>query len=306
MAGSLLQKPAADGRLAVAVTAEWVSLYDVQTGREVGTVRFPSKTSTVHAFFGPTGDLFINCSPLGCFRWPVRRDPRKPGDVVIGPPKRLRIHPSHAVGTSRDGTVIAEAMYNGYATAPYAGGWILHADRPDPPRRMSSALGMRGVSVSPDGRWVAFGGDRSFVFDSRTGQPVRDWESPLGLDDCRFSPDGKWLATGVNGGRLYAVGTWKPGPQLGHGAIRGFSEDGSTALLCANEGYLRLVEVGTGHELARFEGPESYKQYAAMTADGTKLLEPEKDGLRVWDLRSSARSWPSSGWTGPRRRSRPR
>ena len=126
------------------------------------------------------------------------------------------------------------------------------------------------------------------------------------MDDCRFSPDGKWLATGVDGGRLYAVGTWKPGPQLGHGGIRGFSEDGSTALLSANEGYLRLVEVGTGHELARFEGPESYKQYAAMTADGTKLLEPEKDGIRVWDCGSSARSSPSSGWTGTRHRSRPR
>ena len=213
-----------DGRVAVAVTAEWVSLYDVQTGREVGSVRFPSKISVAHAFFGPAGHLFINCSPIGCFRWPVRRDPRKPGDVVIGPPDRLRIHPSHAVGTSRDGTVIAEAMYNGYATARYAGGWILHADRPDPPRNVAPGVGMNGVSVSPDGRWVAFSGDRSFVFDSRTAQPV--WEPRQNLGACRFSPDGKWLATGIDGGRVYAVGTWEPGPQLGHGAIRGFSEDG--------------------------------------------------------------------------------
>ena len=62
-------------------------------------------------------------------------------------------------------------------------------------------------------------------------------------------------------------------------------EDGKTAFLNTDEGYLRLVEVATGRELARFEGPDPYVGQSAMSPHGTKLVEPQKEGIRVWDLR---------------------
>ena len=205
--------------------------------------------------------------------------------IIIGPPERIRIHPGHTVSTSRDGTVVAQAMYNGYRTARYAGGWILREGRSERARNLAPGVSMVGVAVSPDGRWVAFSNADSGsvdLYDSRTGRSV--WELQRAVS-FGFSPDGKWLATKADEGRLYATGTWKPGPRLGPGVIRGFSPDGKTAILGTVESTARLVEVATGRELARFESPDPYGDSFVLTSDGAMLLEPKKEGIRVWDLR---------------------
>ncbi|HMF20136.1 MAG TPA: tetratricopeptide repeat protein, partial [Gemmataceae bacterium] len=139
-------------------------------------------------------------------------------------------------------------------------------------------------SVSPDGRWVVFGGPhiRLRVYDVATAQRV--WQSPLSEGDRgRFSPDGRWLVTNTDGGRVYAVGTWEPGPQLGPGNPWDVTPE--LAVLGQSNGIYRLVELATGRELARLEDPEQNTGQASFTPDGTKLVVAAKGGLRVWDLR---------------------
>ena len=122
---------------------------------------------------------------------------------IIGPPSRLPFNPGNrGVTTSRDGRVVAQAMWNGYGMAPYSGGWILHPNSPAP-RRVEAGTSLSCTTVSPDGRWVSF--DSGNVYEAATAKRV--WQIPTGPGFCRFSPDGRWLLAGTSPGRAYAVGT---------------------------------------------------------------------------------------------------
>src|SRR5262249_27256172 len=111
-----------------------------------------------------------------------------------------------------------------------------------------------------------------------------------------------WLATDVDGGRLYATGTWQPGPELGPGTPWDVTSD--LAALGQTNGIYRLVELATGHELARLEDPEQNTgwAWATLTPDGTKLVvAAAKNGLRVWELRRLRAALAKLGldWDGP-------
>jgi Tfp pilus assembly protein PilF len=162
---------------------------------------------------------------------------------------------------------------------------VLHPNATQPYR--VDATGSRNwASVSPDGRWVAFGAHfRVNVYEAATRRQV--WQGPAGNthDTCLFSPDGQWLATSNDGGRIYRVGTWERGPQLGPGTPWDFSPDNRLAVLGLPDGVYRLVELPTGREVARLEDPEQIAGGAVFTPDGTRLVVAAEDGLRVWDLR---------------------
>ena len=277
-----------DGRIAVGTSGRWLTAYDLETGRDLGSIEFPQAAIRINPYFDPTGRLLTN-THIGCFRWPIRSDPTVAGSVLIGPPERLRLNPGeNDLATSRDGIVVAQAMENVGIMAPYAGGWILNRKGSAPAIRVLPNESVGTTTVSPDGRWVAFGSSEFssthiLVYDVLTGK--QEWQSPRGEGSCRFTPGGDWLATQADNGRMYATGSWEPGPQLGYGAIQCFSSDGTLAVLATAEGQIRLVEVATGREIARLEDPELSTGRVAMTPDGTKLITPNKDGVRVWDLR---------------------
>jgi serine/threonine-protein kinase len=270
------------GRLAAVGLTDGLALFDLETGRELAFV--PMARGAGHACFDRDGNLFTNSSS-GLFRWPVQPDATRPGRITVGPPERLPFPPGEcAIATSHDGGVIAQAMYNGYGMEAYAGCWVL-AGNVARPRRVDTTGGV-WVSVSPDGRWVAFGHhlDRVNVCEAATGRRV--WQSPAGTKDyCRFSADGCWLLAGHDSSRAYTVGTWEPGPWLGPGGYYDVSPDSRLVVLTLAEGIHRLVELASGRELARLEDPEQFNGGAVFTPDGTRLVAAGKYGLRVWDLR---------------------
>ena len=159
--------------------------------------------------------------------------------------------------------------------------------------RQIEKANMDWCDVSPDGRWVAFGvhTQQVNVYDAATGRG--EWQSSAdGHDYCRFSSNGRWLLTDNDGGRAYAVGTWKPGPRLGPGRPWDVSPDGRLVVVSQPDGVNRLVELATGRELAKLEDPARIAGPAVFTSDGTRLVVAvyeqanyEADGLRVWDLR---------------------
>jgi serine/threonine protein kinase/tetratricopeptide (TPR) repeat protein len=271
------------GQLAAIGLPDGVAFFDLDTGSELAHI--PS--GNVCAQFDGAGNLLTNGFE-GFFRWPVRPDPANPRRLLVGPPERLPFHPGdRMIAASGDGRVIAQSMWGGYGMGPFAGGWILHPNTPGP-RRVSAGDATWACSVSPDGRWGAFGVTQVHhnyveVFDAATGERV--WRSPVeNLDFCRFSPDGRWLLTNVDNGRAYATGTWQPGPQLGGGEPWDATAD--LAVLAQTNGIHRLVELATGRELARLEDPEQQgERQAVFTPDGTRLIVGAKNGLRVWDLR---------------------
>jgi serine/threonine protein kinase/WD40 repeat protein/Tfp pilus assembly protein PilF len=273
------------GRLAAQALVEGVALFDLENGRELAQLPISPRWCSVS--FEGTGNLLTN-SFEGCFRWPVRPDSADPGRLLVGPPERLPLNPgSHEIAASHDGRVIGQCMWAGYGEHAFAGGWILHPNSPTP-RRVDAGISMDQCSVSPDGRWVAFGGPSDaagrpliHVYDAATAQRV--WQCPVQDGEiCRFSHDGRWLLTDTDGGRSYAVGTWEPGPHLGPGKPWDVTSD--LAVLGQTDGTYRLIELATGRELARLEDPKHHFAAAALTPDGTKLVVAAKNGLHVWDL----------------------
>ena len=275
-----------DGRLAMGVSSQKVVLYDIDGGREIGSIPFGDLgTWNFYVSFDPSGCLLTNTFG-GCFRWPIRPDPTAPGTVVIGPPERLGLVPfDNQSSMNRDGKVIAQVMMSGYVGGPQAGGWLLNTSSREPARNLHPGIQLGQTSVTPDGKWVMFGGSPGpvFVHDTETGKMV--WSRPGLHGQCQFSPDGKWLGTDMDNGRLFAVGTWQPGPQLGHGHLSCFSPDGTMAVLSTGEGPFRLVEVATGREIARFDDPDRGNDHAALSEDNATLVTRHAEGLRVWDLR---------------------
>jgi serine/threonine protein kinase/WD40 repeat protein/tetratricopeptide (TPR) repeat protein len=270
------------GRLAVQGFTDGLALFDLETGSERAFAKVPRGVGNV--CFDGAGRLLTNGFG-GLFRWPVRPDPNRPGRLIVGPPEKLPFRAGdRGIAASRDGQVIAQAMFNGYGMWPYGGGWILHP-KAAKPLRAEARVSMNWAGVSPDGNWVAFGRhvNRVNVYEAATGRRV--WQSPADRHDyCRFSPDGRWLVTENDGGRAYAVGTWKPGPRLGPGTPWDVSRDG-LVVLGLPDGVYRLVELATGRELARLEDPDQTAGAAVFTPDGTRLVVNARDGLRVWDLR---------------------
>jgi WD40 repeat protein len=280
------------GRLAVLGLTNGLALFDVETGRELEFV--PVARGVWNVCFDGIGNLFTN-GPAGLFRWPVSLDPARPGRMTLGPPERLPFPGGdRAVATSRDGRVVAQAIFK-------TGGWVLY---PGATRahRMTAEMWDQ-ISVSPDGRWVAAGGhpSRLNVYETATGQLA--WQSPSDVSDrvARFSPDGRWLVTTNDGGRAYAVGTWEPGAQLGPGRPRAVSPDSRLAVLEMAGAVYRLVELATGRELAQLEDPDRIGGQVVFTMDGTRLVASVDDGLRVWDLRRIRAELVKSGldWDAP-------
>jgi WD40 repeat protein len=274
------------GRLAAQRVPDGLVLFDLETGRELAFVQDSGENGCV--CFDGVGNLLSN-SFGGFWRWPLRPDPAESGRWTLGPPERLPFEPGTAqIAASRDGRVIVQAMYNGYGMHKYAGGWILSPGNPQP-RRVEAGRSIGWCDVSPDGRWVAFGmlsgsGSQVAVYDAATGRSV--WQSTADVHHyCRFSSDGRWLLTDKEGGRAYAVDTWKPGPRLGPGIPWDLSPDGRLVVMGQSDGVYRLVERATGRELARLEAPDQVAGAAVFTENGTRLVVGADVGLRVWDLR---------------------
>jgi tetratricopeptide (TPR) repeat protein/WD40 repeat protein len=300
------------GRLGAWGGPEAVVLFDIETGRKVASLPPgpPPRSFTAVAFEG-IGNLITN-GFAGAYRWPVQtlagetgvppvatgETPLLPERLRVGPAERLAFHPGNReIAASTDGQVIAQAMYSGYGMKD-PGGWILYSKSSR--LRQLNCEGVTSASVSPDGCWIAFGTNQGGirVHDAATGELVL--RSPFKHGDyCRFSAGGRWLVTEVDGGQVYEVGTWAPGPKLGPGVPWNATKD--VAVMVLPNGIYRLVELATGRELARLEDPEQNTGAAAFTPDGSKLIVSAKNGLRVWDLRRIRAELKRLGldWDGP-------
>jgi WD40 repeat protein len=272
-----------EGRLLAVAKRDGVGLWDLATGSQLEFI--PGGGPNNRVLFEPSGALLTLVEPTGLSRWPIRKEANAAGAWVVGPPERLPLPHGHDLGQSRDGKVIVSCDRAVSTQQAYAGGWILHADHPKKPIRLDAGADIYSIAVSPNGRWVvtATMGNVTKVWDTRDGRLVKRVADTS--DYPRFSPDGRWLATSW-GGRLLAVETWKPGPQVGAGAV--FAPDPDSKLMAVPTATgIRLVDQATGREVAMLEDPNlDGTDHAVFTPDGTKLIALNRmKGISVWDLR---------------------
>ncbi len=151
------------------------------------------------------------------------------------------------------------------------------------------------IAVSPDGRWVAAPGDNATVrlWEIGSGKEPRTWQGP---DDWRawavFSPDSKVLGVSSHDNlRLWNVETGKEMRVIKGVGKRFAFAPGGKQLAAIRDGTLRLLDVGTGHELGRFEGELDFAHQLAFSADGKRLagLSYYDSEIRIWDVATGKR-----------------
>jgi serine/threonine protein kinase/WD40 repeat protein/Tfp pilus assembly protein PilF len=272
-----------DGRLLAVVTTAGVGFWDLEGGQELDFLRL-NNARVVH-FDAPHGALLIG-DESGTYRWPVRPDPAVPGLWHIGPPRPLALPAGQSLSQSDDGRVLVTHFRDVGDGEPWAGGWVLHADRPESPRHLLAGADVWYSDVSPDGRWLVTretGAWTVKLWDARTGRPIRTLAA--GGGSAQFSPDGRWLAVSGKDGGLFAVGTWEKKRPFGSWGV--FSPDSRQLVVRTDTAALRLVEFATGRELARLEDPDlDLATHVLFTPDGTRLITIiQRKGIHIWDLR---------------------
>jgi WD40 repeat protein len=203
--------------------------------------------------------------------------------IRIGPSEQLPLPTAAArIAISRNGQVIA--------SAEFWGGLVWRRDQPGPPIRLSPHRDTRNIAVSPDGCWVATGSHwytQVKIWDARTGALAQELPLDIPSDVC-FSPDGRWLATTGGGCRLWAVGSWQPGPHVGGLGPVAFSADGKLLAVDTVDGAVRLVDPETGREYARLDDPNRDRAKSLnFSPDGTQLITTTNDShsIHIWDLK---------------------
>src|SRR5262249_20638796 len=151
------------------------------------------------------------------------------------------------------------------------------------------------VAVSPDGKWISTGtwhGTGVKVWEARSGRLLRE----LPVDESAnvvFSPDGtRLLSSTVNEYRIWEVGSWKPGLVIRREGgtppgVAAFTPDGWLVAVAHSSTLVKLVETGSGREVAALETPEpQHISSLCFSPDGARLAAGNASGtVHLWDLR---------------------
>jgi WD40 repeat protein len=286
-----------DNRLVLTPFHNSLRFWDLETGQEIGELPAEHNQPGMPQFVpgGPQrpGAMIMEMA-AGIFRLPIQQEEQSPATLRIGPPQFLSPIHSYCSDYSQDGRLMACASRTIAPYTPFAGGWILRADRPGPPiRRLEEGSDILYVALSPDGALAVtspqlHGVNR--VWDVASGQHLKDLGSGSSTFPC-FSPDGKWLAVSGDTGALYTVGTWEKG--LGFNGFAQFSPDSRQLAVSTKKGYIRLIDIGQGRDLAWFEEPnQELIGIHRFSPDGTRLItisSGKEGGIHVWDLRAIRR-----------------
>jgi serine/threonine protein kinase/WD40 repeat protein/Tfp pilus assembly protein PilF len=307
-----------DGRLLTVAAANGsirgLRLWDLATGRFRASLAIGQ---TFGVAFPPAGNALISSGDAGLYHWPVRTEPKAPGGLRLGPPRKLGVPgPLHQVGVSQDGRHLAVVRFLqdqavvvdrtkpvplpplpspfGWDWLPSLAAWF-HPLAPTVPLHHSNVM---RLALSPDGRWVATGtwhGTGVKVWEAATGKLVKDLPVPKSAQVVFSPPEGRWLVTSTGEEfQLYEVGSWRLVRRVARDAgadapgACAFTADGKVLALAISPTVVQLTDPATGQVFAALEAPDQLPpSWLRFGPDGSQLVvcAGRVCALHVWDLR---------------------
>jgi RNA polymerase sigma factor (sigma-70 family) len=289
---------AADGKTLL----EWefkrnlLFVYDVPTGKQLGSISVGDKFQAYRAALAPGGKA-VAASVGGEGRQRIRL-----WDLATGTERQLLEHNEFesALAFSPDGKLLGAAGRDGGLRLwDVTTGKLLYV--------LAREEQAESVAFSPNGQMVASGGNYGTVefWDLATGKEQAAIRGAgIGtIQTLAFSPDGKRIAAGGQAGlALWDVAArkeqFRKDPQskyrsgnaqngllwLAHRSIQAltFAPDGRTLAACGDS-TIRLWDVGGGKELLHRPGHEAEVRSLAVSPDGRIVASNSRDTLCLWD-----------------------
>ena len=155
---------------------------------------------------------------------------------------------------------------------------------------------VRSITFSPDGRFLASGGEDNKVSVRETG----NWREEAILEhgwhvlSVAFSPDGRFLASGCRNGKVtvWLVGNWLDFATFPHrGSVRSvsFSPNGSLLASGCQDGTVNIWDLGSRQRIACLKHG-TWVNSLAFSPDGMFLASGGYDGqnntIKIWDVGS--------------------
>jgi WD40 repeat protein len=261
-----------DGRLVATSSLDLrARVWDVRSGRLVRRIKLPFVGT--HLRFAADGGLMVALHGGGTMIFDPRTG-RQRGQ--IGPSTDV----SH-LGGSSDGSLFVTAGPRGVVLRKYPGGGLV--------RRFRVEGGAFRTGLSSDNRVVVAGADTGlYVWDATTGRTLaRVHEEAV---EAAVSPDGKLVAFGGERHRiqLLSPATGRVSRTLArfpsaHLTSVQFSRDGRRLAAGTDDGAARIWDVRSGKLLDQFEGHTCCVSDVSFNPDGSLLATSSKDKTaKLW------------------------
>jgi hypothetical protein len=265
-------------------TPQGFGFFDLKSGRDLGFFKSPEY---VHVLFDQQSGDLITSGPSGARRWQFGADPSVPGLLRLGPSEPMDLPGSFwQPACSRDGRTIVSPQRREAAVVLHQDQpteLVRLSPHEDVRHVAISSDGRLVATASHDSSpWIR-------VWDANSGRPIKDLDAGYASAQVAISPDGRWLAAGGDAVHLWDVRNWREVGRFGSGGRVpvAFSPDSRILAFEAGLGVIALANVETGLEIIRLEHPEQAPAKAlAFAPDGRKLVaaSTENQAIFAWDL----------------------